>query len=78
MAARLAQGVYALHGETGQILHARSLRGQPDLRGQDERIAQAPWTASTELLERIVALTACSVKRKEYKVLWYGSAKESA
>src|SRR5579859_1286805 len=35
VAAGIAHRIDALHGETGQILHARSLIGRPDLRAHD-------------------------------------------
>ena len=42
--AQVAQRIDALHGETGQILHAHSLSGQPALRVHDvARAAEAPW-----------------------------------
>lgn len=39
---------------------------------EKSRVTQIPWAARTELLERIVALLSCGVKKKEYKGLWYG------
>jgi len=48
--AGFARCVDALHGETGQILHVRSLSGRPALRGHDAAVRQKlPWAAQTEL-----------------------------
>lgn len=71
MTAGIAQRIDALHGETGQILHVRSLRGQPDLRAQrrSER-HKVPWAALTDKLVRILPFYACGVKGKDYKQLW--------
>jgi hypothetical protein len=51
VAAQVAQRVDALHGETGQILHVRSLSGQPASRSTMRLVWQKlPWAARTELL----------------------------
>jgi len=71
--AKVAQWIDALHGETGQILHARSLSGQPALQRTVWGVRQKlPWAARTELLARILPLAGCGVKRKDYKGLWWG------
>jgi hypothetical protein len=73
--AQVAQRIDALHGETGQILHAHSLSGQPALWAHDMAARQKlPWAAQTELLARILPLAGCGVKRIEHNGLWCGCA----
>jgi len=51
VAAQVAGRVDALHGETGQILHVRSLSGRPaSLRTMRLVWQKLPWAARTELL----------------------------
>ena len=70
---QVAQRIDALHGETGQILHAHSLSGQPALRAHKWRVLQKlPGAARTELLAWILPLVSCGVKRIEHHRLWWG------
>jgi hypothetical protein len=67
------QRIDALHGETGQILHANSLSGQPALQRTVWGVRKSsPGRARTELLARILAVDECGVKRKDYNGLWWG------
>ena len=73
VAAKVAHGIDALHGETGQILHADSLSGQPAFAAHGlGRAEKLPWAGRTELMARILALVECGVKGKGYNGLWWG------
>ena len=75
VATGFAQRIDTLHGETGQILHADSLSGQPAFAAHGlGRAEKLPWAGRTELMARILALVECGVKGKGYNGLWWGCA----
>lgn len=75
VAASFAERIDTLHGETGQILHTRSLSGQPALRTHGKRtarVAKAPMGGPNRFAGGDCAAVSlwCQEKRLQGLVVW--------